>query len=260
MPHRVPAMTEPRVQFLIGGVQKGGTTALAQCLAQHPRVLLPAQKEAHVFDAPDFDDDWTCTEVDQQFAAHFAVVGDDRLSGDATPIYCLHERFIERIARYNPQMRWLLLLREPVERAISHYHMERARGDERWPLLPALLLERWRLHGHHDDFSTSSPLRHHSYRLRGDYAQQLDALYRHFPAEQVLLLRSDVFRQSPHEIMARVYAHLGLAGPVRLPARVEAFAGNYTPPSGGSPTMTVARWLLRGDRRRLSRGYGIDFD
>jgi hypothetical protein len=253
---------EPRIQFLIGGVQKGGTTALAHCLAQHPRVLLPDGKEAHVFDAPDFNDSDDRAAVDARYAPHFAAADDSsaHLCGDATPIYCLHERFIQRIARYNPQMRWLLLLRDPVERAISQYHMERTRGDEHWPLLPALLLERWRLHGHHDDFSPGSPLRHHSYRLRGDYARQLDALYRHFPREQVLLLRSDAFRHSPQEIMARVYAHLGLAGPVRLPARTEAFAGDYTPPSGGSPTMTVARWLLRAERRRLRRGHGIVFE
>ena len=253
-----PAM--PRVQFLIGGVQKGGTTAMAHGLSQHPGVLLPARKEAHVFDAPDFDESWTGAEIDRRYAAHFAVVGDDRLTGDATPIYCLHERFIERIARYNPRMRWVLLLRDPVERAISQYHMERARGDERWPLLPALLLERWRLRGHRDDFSAGSPLRRHAYRLRSDYARQLDALYRHFPREQVLVLRSDAFRRQPHEVMTRVYAHLGLAWPVRLPEQIEMFAGDYTPPSRGSPAMAMARWLLRGERRRLRRGHGIVFD
>ena len=46
----------PRVRFLIGGVQKAGTTALASYLATHPGLRLPAGKEAHVFDAPDFDD------------------------------------------------------------------------------------------------------------------------------------------------------------------------------------------------------------
>src|SRR3546814_4841803 len=78
------------------------------------------------------------------------------------------------------------LLRDPVDRALSHYHMERARHTEHWPLWPAMLLERWRLRGHHDDFADGSPLRHFSYRARGDYAAQLDALYRHFPPHQVL--------------------------------------------------------------------------
>jgi len=252
----------PRVRFLIGGVQKGGTTALAHCLAQHPQVSLPEGKEAHVFDAPDFNDSEDRAAVDARYAPHFAAAGDSsaRLCGDATPIYCLHERFIERIARYNPQMRWLLLLRDPVERAISQYHMERARGDEHWPLLPALLLERWRLCGHHDDFSAGSPLRHHAYRLRGDYARQLDALYRYFPREQVLVLRSDAFRQQPQEIMVRVYAHLGLAGPVRLPEQAEAFAGDYTSPSRNGMTWMIATRLLRKELRTLRSRHDVAFD
>lgn len=245
-------MTEPgapRVQFVIGGVQKGGTTAMAHCLSQHPQVLLPSGKEAHVFDAPDFDDNWDSAQIDDRHAARYAEDTADRLVGDATPIYCLHERFVQRIAHYNPHMRWVLLLRDPVERAISQYHMERARGDETWPLLPALLFERWRLRGHLDDFSADSPLRRHSYRLRGDYARQLDALYRHFDPAQVLLLRSDEFHQHPQAVLARVYAHLGLPGPVRLPQRTHVFAGDYVPPSRRGITWRLARWLLRRELR-----------
>lgn len=249
-----------RVQFLVGGVQKGGTTALAHCLGLHPKVLLPTGKEAHVFDAPDFDDGWDRAQIEHRYAPHYAEASGDRLVGDATPIYCLHERFVQRIARYNPQMRWLLLLREPVERAISQYHMEHARGDERWPLLPALLLERWRLRGHLQDFSAQSPLRRHSYRLRGDYARQLDTLYRHFDRSQVLVLRSDAFRDAPQAVLARVYAWLGLDGPVRLPQQPRVFAGQYTPPSRRSATWLIARWLLRDERRRLRRDHGVSFD
>lgn len=254
-------MPEPRIRFLIGGVQKGGTTAMAQCLGLHPRVRLPAGKEAHVFDAPDFADTMDATALDQLYAPHFAEtsLNDDLLFGDATPIYCLHERFVQRIARYNPRMRWVILLRDPVERAISHYHMERSRGDEHWPLLPALLLERWRLRGHRDDFSADSPLRHHSYRLRGDYARQLDTLYRYFDGEQVLVLRSDAFRDRPRETLEHVYAHLSLAGPIRQPPLTWAFVGNYASPSRLGPTWALARWLLRREFRAMYERHGADF-
>lgn len=250
----------PRVQFVIGGVQKGGTTAMAHCLAQHPRVLLPTGKEAHVFDAPDFDDAWDAAAVDRRYARQFAADAGDRLPGDATPIYCLHERFVQRIARYNPRMRWVLLLRHPVERAISQYHMEHARGDERWPLLPVLLLERWRLRGHHDDFSADSPLRRYSYRLRSDYARQLDTLYRHFDRDQVLVLRSDEFRERPQALLERVYAHLDLPGPILLPEHTRVFAGDYVPPPRRSITWRLACWLLRRELRDLRARHGVAFD
>lgn len=248
----------PRVSFLIGGVQKGGTTAMAHSLALHPDVRLPLRKEAHVFDAPGFDDRWSGAEIERRYAPHFGDAGDG-LFGDATPIYCLHERFVQRIARYNPHMRWVLLLRHPVERAISQYHMERGRGDERWPLLAALLLERWRLRGHQDDFTPASPLRRHSYRLRGDYARQLDTLYRHFDPSQVLVLRSEAFRHAPGEVLARVYAHLGLAHPVQMPRQAQVFAGDYTRPSRHGLTWMLARWLLRREIADARR-HGLDFD
>jgi hypothetical protein len=250
----------PRVQFVIGGVQKGGTTAMAHCLTQHPSVLLPSGKEAHVFDAPDFDDGWDAAAIDCRYAPQFAADARDRVPGDATPIYCLHERFVQRIARYNPQMRWVLLLRHPVERAISQYHMERARDDEHWPLLPALLLERWRLRGHHDDFSTDSPLRRYSYRLRGNYARQLDVLYRYFAPDQILVLRSDEFHERPQAVLERVYAHLELPGPIHLPERTRVFAGGYLPPSRRGITWRLAHWLLRRELRDLRARHGVAFD
>ena len=161
----------PRIGFLIGGVQKAGTTALARYLAGHPQLALPQRKEAHVFDDPGFEADWDRARIDREYARHFDAGSDDRLHGDATPIYLFHPTLVERIAAYNPAMRWIVLLRDPVERAISQYGMERARGDEHWPLWAALLFERLRLRGHHHDWSPASPLRHWSYRARGDYGR-----------------------------------------------------------------------------------------
>lgn len=249
----------PRVSFLIGGVQKAGTTALAGFLRQHPGVSLPKTKEAHVFDAPDFDEAWGAADVDRRYALHFDAGVADALYGDATPIYCLHERFVARVRRYNPAMRWILLLRDPVERAISHYHMERDRGNERWPLWAALLCEPWRLRGHLDDFSADSPLRTHSYRLRGDYARQLEVLYRYFPPGQVLLLQSEALRDESARVLTRVYDHLGLQGPVRLPHDARVFEGDYTPPGRFSPVRGLAACLLWPARRRLRRRYSVTF-
>jgi hypothetical protein len=251
------------VRFVIGGVQKGGTTALAHYLAQHPRIRLPDRKEAHVFDAPDFDDTWSPADVDARYASHFddaadgAAAGGERLHGDATPIYILHRRLVGRIARYNPAMRWIVLLRDPVERAISQYHMERDRGLERWPMLAAFALERFRLAGHLDDFSDGSPLRTHSYLLRGDYARQLDVLHAHFPAQQVLLLRSDLLRADPLVALARTYDFLGIEAPAEPPDVAPVFEGRYPPPG---PIARMATGLLLGAAlRRMRERYGIAF-
>ena len=250
---------EPRVGFLIGGVQKAGTSALAHYLAAHPRLQLPTDKEAHVFDATDFDDDWTPVQVDQRYATLFdRSPGDGVLQGDATPFYLVHPRVVARIARYNPNMRWIVLLRDPVERALSHFHMERQRGTELWPLWPALLLERWRLRGHHEDLRRSSPLRRHGYRLRGDYARQLDVLYAHFPRAQVLLLRSERLRGQPAACVREACAFLGVEPPAADASYPPVFVGDYPAPDRW--TRYLLRWLLRRERRALRDRHGISFD
>ncbi|WP_168198941.1 sulfotransferase [Luteimonas granuli] len=254
----------PRIRFLLGGVQKGGTSALARFLAEHPQLALPARKEAHVFDATDFDEAWSVDQVDARFAPHFDAadeVGADRLHGDATPITLFHPALVARVARYNPAMRWVLLLRDPVERAVSHYFMERGRGLESRSLLAAVLLEPWRLRKHSDDWSPDSPLRVCSYVARGRYAGQLDVLLRHFPRGQVLLLRSRDLAARPTQVLAQVTDFLGVS---RLPDRAggteRVFVGDYRPPAAWSPGRLALRWRLRGEVAALARRHGVLLD
>jgi len=255
------AMPEPRIRFVLGGVQKAGTSALAHYLGLHPRLRLPADKEAHVFDAPGFDEAWTSAQIDSLHAGRFDRGSDaEALHGDATPFYLVHPRVVARIARYNPAMRWIVLLRDPAERALSQFHMERQRGKERWPLWPALLLERWRLRAHADDFSRTSPLRRHGYRLRGDYARQLDALHARFPREQVLLLSNRELREDPTGTLRKACAFLGV-DPLPGDLRPEiVLAGDYAPPPRNGIRMRLLRWLMRRELREMRERYGIAFD
>lgn len=253
-------MSQPLVCFLIGGVQKAGTSALARYLAAHPQVRLPAQKEAHVFDAPDFDEACSVAVLDGRYREHFQDDLAGCLVGDATPIYLFHPRLVQRIARYNPAMRWIVLLRDPVDRAISHYRMESARGTESWPLWAAMLFERWRLRGHWQDLSADSPLRVHGYRARGDYARQLDGLFAQFPRDQVLLLKSTQLRDQPAQSMAEVYRFLGLPHPDRAPTFEAVFAGHYPPTPRRSPIRYLLRWLMRRERADMRVRHGVHFD
>ena len=255
-----PTTPEPRIAFLVGGVQKAGTSALAHYLRESPGLRLPVDKEAHVFDALDFDECWSPAEVDARYSGKLPSDASGALLGDATPFYLFHPRCVARVARYNPAMRWIVLLRDPVERARSQHHMERARGDESLPLWLALLLEPWRLHGHQEDFSPGSPLRHHSYRARGDYARQLDTLYAHFPHEQILLLRSERLRSDPEECVRDACSFLGVPPPAADTAYEPVFVGDYRPASPGSPGTRWLRWLMRRELREMRERYGIVFD
>lgn len=250
-------VARPRVNFLIGGAQKCGTSALAAYLGQHPELGLPAGKEAHVFDSADFDDDFDSAAVDEIYASHFRHCPQRRWYGDATPLYLFHPVLVRRIACYNPAMKWIVLLRHPVDRAISQYRMERRRGAETWPLLPALLLERWRLRRHGDDWSPDSPLRRYSYRSRGDYARQLDELHRHFPGRQILIVKTEELRQSPESALPKVYAFLGVACPEPLPAPLRVFEGEYPRLRPDNWRWRWLAWLMRRESATLVARYGI---
>lgn len=252
-------MNAPLLSFVIGGAQKCGTTALANYLALHPRVRLPRGKEAHVFDAPDYREDWTTADVDAHLAGHFDSGSDDAMFGDATPISLFVPACVQRMARYNPAMRWIVLLRDPVERAISQHHMEHARGDEPLGLFDAVRAEPRRLRGHAQDLSPGSPLRHWSYAARGRYAGQLDNLYRHFPRRQVLLLRSRDLAEHTAQTVGQALDFLGLQAKRQGPYP-PVFEGGYRPPGVLHPARLLLRWRLRGEKGLLRQRHGIDLD
>lgn len=223
---RAPARSSPLVDFMIVGAQKSGTTALRLFLEGHPQIALcgkesaglPA-REAHLFDDPNYSSDWTPAEIDQRYAAMTAdfasIVGDEFVRGEGTPIYMYLPAVAAELKRYNPRLKLIVVLRDPVERAISHYYMSRRRGEDPLPLWLALLAEPLRLALARDPLSMAS--RDRSYRSRGLYARQLRNLYRHFDRQRVLVIRhADLLRD--HDACLRsVFAFLDVADAIRIP-------------------------------------------
>jgi hypothetical protein len=119
---------------------KGGTTALSAFLDRHPEIRMAAGKEAHFFDT---DGHFAAGRRPDYAAYHaaFAPGPATRLLGDATPAYLYWEPAPGRIAAYNPRMKWVLLLRQPVERAYSHWNMLRQTGEEVLPFVEAVARE-----------------------------------------------------------------------------------------------------------------------
>lgn len=231
---------------------------MARLVAQHPALELPRKKEAHVFDAPGYEDGMTVEAVNNLYQRHFqAQISPATRYGDATPIYCLHPTLVERIAQYNPAMQWIIILRHPVERAVSHYHMERGRDAESWSFWAAMLFEQLRLRGYEQDFSPASPLRRHSYRLRGHYAQQFDVLYRNFPRDQVLVLRNDELELEPEAVLRKVYRFLGVPVVDVENAYKKVFEGAYPRLIRGSLRWRILSWLMRRELREAEDKYQL---
>ena len=253
-----------RVDFLIAGTQKGGTTALAHFLNQHPEICLPTQKEAHFFDAADFPDGETPTASGERYRKLFPADLQGRLYGDATPIYMYLPEVAVRVWRYQPAMKWIVLLRDPVERAMSHYQMERARGNEPLSFDAAIAAENDRLRRDRDNRAWNSSVRLHSYVTRGLYTRQIRRIRQWFGTGAVLILTTGELRHRHEETLRRVYGFLGVVDRDFLPPAEVVFATKDPLPISVELKarmrrrfiweMWKLRWMLGAERFRSLSG------
>jgi Sulfotransferase domain len=207
---------DSRVAFIIAGVQKGGTTALFDYLGEAPELSLSRVKEVHFFD--DDAQDWTQPDYGA-YHANFAAF-DSRPCGEATPIYLYWPGALERIAAYNPAVRLIVMLRDPVQRAWSHWKMEYARGAETRSFAWCIREGRQRLF----DVEPWGFHRETSYVERGFYGEQVARLLNLFSREQVLVARAEDLRADPAAVLAKVRDFLQLAQ-AAAPAPREANVG-----------------------------------
>ena len=118
-----------RISFLICGAQKSGTSALHDYLQHHPQLDLPSVKELHLFDNEQWDwSDAGLDRLDAHTAHHFQRT--DRVCGEATPVSLWWGPAMERIWRYNPAMRLIAILRNPITRAYANWRMEQLKGRD----------------------------------------------------------------------------------------------------------------------------------
>lgn len=204
--------------FLMVGTQRGGTTSLFRALAAHPATCPPnLHKGVHYFDVEYHRGlDW--------YRGHFPTRSSARRrSGDAPPLafesagyYMHHPLAPGRIAADLPDVKLIVLLRDPVERAYSAHKHELARGFETEPSFErALDLEPERLAGEverimADPRYLSHSHRHHSYLDRGQYVEQIQVLFDLFGSERVLVLFAEDFFGEPEPAYDRVIDFLGL--------------------------------------------------
>jgi len=205
--HEVRILTrgvEPaKVNFLICGTQKGGTTSLDAYLRQHPEICMAKHKEVHYFDSempflysrPDY----------RLYHEFFEPQPGQRIWGETTPIYMYWYSAPRRIWEYNPEMKLILLLRNPIERAYSHWNMQRERGNEPLSFSDAIAEEEKRRRS-----SLPYQNRRFSYLDRGYYNEQINRLRAYFPANQILLLKSDNLKEDPHSVLDQISNFLAI--------------------------------------------------
>jgi hypothetical protein len=222
--------------FLIVGAQRSGTTTLYRLLADHPSVRFPRlTKGVHWFDV-DYhrSPSWYRSAFPLQAALeHDArATGEPVVVGEAAPYYGFHPFAPARIAEQLPEVRLVMILRDPVTRAWSQFHHERARGFE--PLVDfgaALAAEEARLAGA-EQVLAGRPghhlaHQHQSYVARGRYAEQIQRLWAAVGRERVLVLYTEHLERDPGPTLDTLHDFLGIA-------RREVEPGRWNPRSKGS--------------------------
>lgn len=204
--------------FIIISVERGGSTSLYRYITAHPCVDPAFRKEVHYFDL-NFTQDLSW------YRAHFptpwraAWVSSRRrhrlVTGEASPYYLYHPHVPERIRETLPEVRLIALLRNPVERAYSHYQLNRRQDKEPLSFDEAIESEEERLRGEYqrllqDPTYYSDNHYRFGYLNRGVYVDPLTRWREHFPAERLLVVRSEDLYRQPRETLSQVNRFLGL--------------------------------------------------
>ena len=213
----------PAPEFVIIGAKRGGTTSLYNYLLEHPAVtpLFPGRQ--HIKGIRYFDSEYSRGR--RWYRSHFPMEMAGRyvarpwvanpVTGEASPYYLFHPLAAARLARELPDVRLIVSLRDPVERAYSHYK-ERVRHDaESLSFEEALAAEPARLSGETERLIADADYRSkehedHSYVAQGRYLDMLPRWFDLFPREQFHIVASEDFYADPGQVVNGVWSFLGL--------------------------------------------------
>ena len=194
-----------KVDFFIVGAPKAGTTSLYHYLNEHPEIDMSSQKE------PDFFSDISLQKQKlyykkkriDTFKKYYALFqGEDiRLRGEASVSYLFYEDVPQRIIKYNAHAKIIIMLRNPIERAFSHYLMDYRLG---------LISESFETIIQNQLKSSRYNLFYQQYILVSEYAPQVKRYLAAFPKENIHFIYYEDFKEHTAAIVNNVFLFLGI--------------------------------------------------
>ncbi len=182
--------------FINIGAMKSGTSALRYYLRQHPQIYMP-DFEPHYFDR-EYD------KPIQQYEEIFEEASEGELIGEKTPAYIYRPSVPKRIHNHIPNVKLIALLRDPVERAYSHYCQRLRAGEEELDFKEAIEKERERL-----EEGDIQEREEYSYVDRGKYHEQIERYLKYFDRDQVLILPSEDLRNNREKTLREILEFIG---------------------------------------------------
>lgn len=182
--------------FLIIGAQKAGSTFVHECIREHPDAFMP-RNEIAFFEDPDYLDN----EI-SQFISIFDAVKNEKAIGIKCPDYLARPECPERIYKHIPNAKLIMVLRNPVDRAISAYYWFMQVG-----IIPIRPLEQ----GLKDIISGLYD--NHYPRSReiinyGFYYEHLMRYLHYFEKNKLLIVLQSDLRDNPRQVISRIYRFL----------------------------------------------------
>jgi hypothetical protein len=186
--------------FFLVGAPKAATSSLYHYMGQHPDIFVPENKETHFFSWPEVGEtyyDRKFVKTEAEFRALFHDRGEQQFAGDFSPSHLLYPAAAERIKAFQPEAKIIMILRDPVKRAISHYLMDCRLGCIHQPLLEVL------------DDAERYPLFYREYVQIGRYDQQVETYFSHFGRERVHVVIYEDFQKDPATTVREIFEFLG---------------------------------------------------
>lgn len=212
----------PPPDLLVVGAKRGGTTSLWRYLDEHPAVLPTFPRAQNIKGTYFFDENWQRGE--RWYLSHFPTtarrrmvekrIGCAPITFEASPYYLYHPLAPERARAVAPEALVVALLRDPVERAFSHWK-ERRNHTEDLPFEAALAAEEDRTRGEEDrlrrgEIQVSHAHRHQTYVAQGCYAPMLERWFEAFGRDRVVVRSSEEFYADPQAFCDELTDRLGL--------------------------------------------------
>ena len=192
--------------YMIIGVAKSGTTSLHEMLIQHPQIL--RHKKGHFknkYVEPHFFD--ICYEKGIKWYKNLFINKKETITGEKSVAYLFYPEISKEIKTHCPNTKFIVILRNPIERAFSHYNWQYQLGKKEigYTFEEVLELE--------DKINPNNweDLKDYSYKARGRYAEQLKRWYIYFPNKnQTLILDYKDLKEKPQKVMNKVFKFLGV--------------------------------------------------
>lgn len=192
-----------KIDFIVGGTQKGGTTALDYYLRKHPQIGMAKIKEVHFFDN---EHAFSRPNINySKYHLFFDSIRKKKIYGEITPIYIYWKPSCKRIYEYNPNIKLIFILRNPITRAFSHWNMEFDRNYDNEKFSRAIQNES-------DRVKESLPLQHrvYSYIDRGLYSEQIKRYKSYFPDNQLMFIKYEDYNTNQEKTLIDIFDFLGV--------------------------------------------------